>query len=82
MLAMTDSTDIRKKAISTEDYMSLAERTVLLEQRVRELELEKEQITAERTRLENEVRILQAELNKLRQPPLVSATVIWSESST
>jgi proteasome regulatory subunit len=76
MLAMTDSTDIRKKAISTEDYMSLAERTVLLEQRVRELELEKEQITAERTRLENEVRILQAELNKLRQPPLVSATVI------
>ncbi len=73
---MTDSTDIRKKAISPEDYMSLAERTILLEQRVRELELEKEQITAERTRLENEVRILQAELNKLRQPPLVSATVI------
>lgn len=73
---MTDSTDFRKKSISTDDYMTLAERTTLLEQRVRELELEREQIVAERTRLENEVRILQAELNKLRQPPLVSATVI------
>lgn len=73
---MTDSTEIRKKSVSTDDYMTLAERTILLEQRVRELELEKEQIAAERTRLENEVRILQAELNKLRQPPLVSATVI------
>ncbi len=73
---MTDSTEIRKKSVSTDDYMSLAERTILLEQRVRELELEKEQIASERMRLENEVRILQAELNKLRQPPLVSATVI------
>ncbi|MFX1319450.1 MAG: proteasome-activating nucleotidase [Promethearchaeota archaeon] len=73
---MTDSTDLRKKVVSSDDYMSLAERTILLEQRVRELELEREQLTAERTRLENEVRILQAELNKLRQPPLVSATVI------
>ena len=52
---MTDSTDLRKKSVSTEDYMSLAERTILLEQRVRELEVEKEQIAAERTRLENEV---------------------------
>ncbi|MFX1577589.1 MAG: proteasome-activating nucleotidase [Promethearchaeota archaeon] len=76
MLAMTDSTDLRKKTVSTDDYMSLAERTLLLEQRVRELEVERDQIIAERTRLENEVRILQAELNKLRQPPLVSATVI------
>ncbi len=73
---MTDSTDFRKKPISPDDYVTLAERTLLLEQRVRELELEREQIVAERTRLENEVRILQAELNKLRQPPLVSATVI------
>jgi proteasome regulatory subunit len=73
---MTDSTDLRKKTVSSDDYMSLAERTILLEQRVRELELEREQLTAERTRLDNEVRILQAELNKLRQPPLVSATVI------
>lgn len=73
---MTDSTDFRKKPISPDDYVTLAERTILLEQRVRELELEREQIAAERTRLENEVRILQAELNKLRQPPLVSATVI------
>jgi proteasome regulatory subunit len=73
---MTDSTDLRKKTVSSDDYMSLAERAILLEQRLRELELEREQLTAERTRLENEVRILQAELNKLRQPPLVSATVI------
>ncbi len=73
---MTDSTDFRKKSTSPDDYVTLAERTILLEQRVRELELEREQIAAERTRLENEVRILQAELNKLRQPPLVSATVI------
>lgn len=73
---MTDSTDLRKKTVSSDDYMSLAERTIILEQRVRELELEREQLAAERTRLENEVRILQAELNKLRQPPLVSATVI------
>ena len=73
---MTDSTDLRKKSVSPEDYLTLAERTYQLEQRLRELEVEREQITAERTRLENEVRILQAELNKLRQPPLVSATVI------
>ncbi|MFX0169158.1 MAG: proteasome-activating nucleotidase [Candidatus Hodarchaeota archaeon] len=73
---MTDSTDIRKKSVSSEDYITLAERTYQLEQRVRELEIEREQIVAERTRLENEVRILQAELNKLRQPPLVSATVV------
>ncbi|MDO8056501.1 MAG: hypothetical protein Q6361_06535, partial [Candidatus Hermodarchaeota archaeon] len=60
---MTDSTDLRKKSVSSEDYLTLAERTYQLEQRLRELEVEREQITAERTRLENEVRILQAELN-------------------
>ena len=72
---MTDSTDFRKKPVTTDDYMSLAEKSILLEQRIRDLEIEKEQLTAERLRLENEVRVLQAELNKLRQPPLVSATV-------
>ncbi len=74
---MPDSTEsARRKTVSAEDYMSLAERSILLEQRVRDLELEKEHLAAERIRLGNEVRVLQAELNKLRQPPLVAATVI------
>lgn len=73
---MTDSTGIRKKPISAEDYMSLAEKSIQLEQRLRDLELEKGQLIAERLRLENEVRTLQAEMNKLRQPPLVAATVV------
>jgi proteasome regulatory subunit len=73
---MPDSTGIRKKSISEDDYLSLAEKLDLLERRLRDLELEKEHLAAERVRLENEVRILQGELNKLRQPPLVSATVI------
>lgn len=74
---MPDSTEsARRKTVSAEDYMTLAERSILLEQRVRDLELEKEHLAAERIRLGNEVRVLQAELNKLRQPPLVAATVI------
>jgi len=73
---MTDSTTVRKKAVSSEDYMSLAEKSIQLEQRLRDLELEKEHLVAERLRLENEVRTYQAEMNKLRQPPLVAATVV------
>jgi proteasome regulatory subunit len=74
---MPDSTEsARRKTVSAEDYMTLAERSILLEQKVRDLELEKEHLAAERIRLGNEVRVLQAELNKLRQPPLVAATVI------
>lgn len=73
---MPDSTGVRKKSVSEDDYLSLAEKLDFLERRLRDLELEKEHLAAERVRLENEVRILQGELNKLRQPPLVSATVI------
>jgi proteasome regulatory subunit len=73
---MSDSAASRKKAVSTDDYVTLAEKAILLDQRVRDLELEREHLSAERMRLENEVRILQAEMNKLRQPPLVAATVI------
>ncbi|MFX1561935.1 MAG: proteasome-activating nucleotidase [Promethearchaeota archaeon] len=73
---MTDSTTVRKKAVSSEDYLSLAEKSIQLEQRLRDLELEKENLVAERLRLENEIRTYQAEMNKLRQPPLVAATVV------
>jgi len=84
---MTDSVGARKKTVTSEEYVALTERSLL--QRVRDLEMEKEHLAAERVRLENEMRLLaaervrlenemrtlQAELNKLRQPPLVAATV-------
>ncbi|MGQ4875069.1 MAG: proteasome-activating nucleotidase [Promethearchaeia archaeon] len=47
-----------------------------LEKRLRSLETEKQLLDAERLRLEQELHSLRNEIDRLREPPLVSATVI------
>ncbi|MFX0099946.1 MAG: hypothetical protein ACFFCS_10205, partial [Candidatus Hodarchaeota archaeon] len=47
-----------------------------LERRLRALETEKQLLDAERLRLERELHSLRNELDRLRQPPLISATII------
>jgi len=47
-----------------------------LERRLRALETEKQLLDAERLRLERELHSLRNELDRLRQPPLISASVI------
>ncbi|MFX1274878.1 MAG: proteasome-activating nucleotidase [Promethearchaeota archaeon] len=47
-----------------------------LEKRLRNLETEKQLLDAERLRLEQELHSLRNEIDRLREPPLVSATVI------
>ncbi|GAH68152.1 unnamed protein product, partial [marine sediment metagenome] len=47
-----------------------------LEKRLRSLETEKQLLDAERLRLEQELHSLRNEIDRLREPPLVTATVI------
>ncbi|MFX0018379.1 MAG: proteasome-activating nucleotidase [Promethearchaeota archaeon] len=47
-----------------------------LEKRLRNLETEKQLLDAERIRLEQELHSLRNEIDRLREPPLVSATII------
>lgn len=47
-----------------------------LEKRLRNLETEKQLLDAERLRLEQELHSLRNEIDRLREPPLVSATII------
>ncbi|MHA1942927.1 MAG: hypothetical protein ACW96M_00890, partial [Candidatus Thorarchaeota archaeon] len=46
-----------------------------LERRLRALETEKQILQAERSRLEKETQTLRTELEKLRQSPLITATI-------
>ncbi len=70
------TTKERKKKEETKDGEYLITYTRHLEKRLRNLETEKQLLDAERLRLEQELHSLRNEIDRLREPPLVSATVI------
>ncbi len=70
---MTTTKDKRKDA---KDGEYLITYTRHLEKRLRNLETEKQLLDAERLRLEQELHSLRNEIDRLREPPLVSATII------
>ena len=72
---MTTTKD-RKKEKETKDGEYLITYTRHLEKRLRNLETEKQLLDAERLRLEQELHSLRNEIDRLREPPLVSATII------
>lgn len=72
---MTTTKD-RKKKEESKDGEYLITYTRHLEKRLRNLETEKQLLDAERLRLEQELHSLRNEIDRLREPPLVSATII------
>ena len=72
---MTTTKDKRKKE-EVKDGEYLITYTRHLEKRLRNLETEKQLLDAERLRLEQELHSLRNEIDRLREPPLVSATII------
>jgi len=70
---VTTTKDKRKDA---KDGEYLITYTRHLEKRLRNLETEKQLLDAERLRLEQELHSLRNEIDRLREPPLVSATII------
>lgn len=74
---MTPTTkEKNKKEKETKDGEYLITYTRHLEKRLRNLETEKQLLDAERLRLEQELHSLRNEIDRLREPPLVSATII------
>jgi proteasome regulatory subunit len=69
------TTDAKKEG-SIEDSTYSQNYTRHLERRVRALETEKQILHAERSRLEKETQTLRTELEKLRQSPLITATIV------
>jgi len=69
------TTDVKKEN-SIEDSTYSQNYTRHLERRVRALETEKQILHAERSRLEKETQTLRTELEKLRQSPLITATIV------
>ncbi|MCK4369888.1 MAG: proteasome-activating nucleotidase [Candidatus Lokiarchaeota archaeon] len=66
----------KKKKEEGKDGEYLITYTRHLEKRLRNLETEKQLLDAERLRLEQELHSLRNEIDRLREPPLVSATII------
>lgn len=66
----------KEKEKDTKDGEYLITYTRHLEKRLRNLETEKQLLDAERLRLEQELHSLRNEIDRLREPPLVSATII------
>ena len=69
------TTDAKKEG-GIEDSTYSQNYTRHLERRVRALETEKQILHAERSRLEKETQTLRTELEKLRQSPLITATIV------
>src|SRR4030043_1139541 len=74
-------TMVKKKSEKDEkelpsDANCLVTYTRHLERRLKSLETEKQLLDTERLRLERELHALRTELDRLRQPPLIAATVI------
>ncbi len=63
-----------KKEVEEDSY--LVTYTKHLERKIRALETEKQLIDAERIRLEREVHAIRTELERMRQTPLIAATVV------
>jgi len=72
----TTSEKSRKKKEESKDEEYIITYTRHLEKRLRNLETEKQLLDAERLRLEQELNSLRNEIDRLREPPLISATVI------
>ena len=72
---MPGTTDTKKES-GVEDSSYSENYTRHLERRLRALETEKQILHAERTRLEKETQTLRTELEKLRQSPLITATIV------
>jgi len=72
---LTTTKDKRKRE-EGKDGEYLITYTRHLEKRLRNLETEKQLLDAERLRLEQELHSLRNEIDRLREPPLVSATII------
>ena len=72
---MPGTTDAKKDG-SVDDTTYTQNYTRHLERRLRALETEKQILHAERSRLEKETQTLRTELEKLRQSPLITATVV------
>jgi len=72
---LTTTKEKRKKE-EAKDGEYLITYTRHLEKRLRNLETEKQLLDAERLRLEQELHSLRNEIDRLREPPLVSATII------
>ncbi len=73
-MTMTGSvTDKDNKRINDAYLSSYAQH---LERKLRALETEKQILHAERARLQQELRALRSELDKMRHPPLVAATIV------
>ncbi len=70
------TTKYKKKEKEPKDGEYLITYTRHLEKRLRNLETEKQLLDAERLRLEQELHSLRNEIDRLREPPLVSATII------
>ncbi|MFX1307220.1 MAG: proteasome-activating nucleotidase [Promethearchaeota archaeon] len=70
------TTKEKKKKEESKDGEYLITYTRHLEKRLRNLETEKQLLDAERLRLEQELHSLRNEIDRLREPPLVSATII------
>ncbi|KKK40215.1 hypothetical protein LCGC14_0681620, partial [marine sediment metagenome] len=70
------TTKDKRKREETKDGEYLITYTRHLEKRLRNLETEKQLLDAERLRLEQELHSLRNEIDRLREPPLVSATII------
>ena len=73
-LVLTTTKEKKKEEIKDEQYIITYTRH--LEKRLRNLETEKQLLDAERLRLEQELHSLRNEIDRLREPPLVSASVI------
>ncbi|MFX1578162.1 MAG: hypothetical protein ACFFBJ_00835, partial [Promethearchaeota archaeon] len=71
---MPGTTDAKDES-SVDDSTYSQSYTRHLERRLRALETEKQILQAERSRLEKETQTLRTELEKLRQSPLITATI-------
>jgi proteasome regulatory subunit len=69
---VTDSTETKKQS----DDSYLVTYTRHLERKIRSLETEKQLLDAERVRLEREMHAIKTELERMRQPPLIAASVV------
>ena len=73
---MPNSTESKKRVyVDDEDVSYLLNYTKHLERRLRMLETEKQLLDAERVRLERELNALRMEIERLKYPPLIAATV-------
>ncbi|NHJ22652.1 MAG: hypothetical protein EAX91_17025 [Candidatus Lokiarchaeota archaeon] len=76
------TTEERKKKEETKDEEYFTTDIRHLEQKLHNLEAEKQLFDAERLRLEQELNSLRNEIDRLREPPLVAAVVLSVKENT